>query len=99
MERKKLFGNKKDTHWGYFKPAYLSEYEVPHFFEKQLKKVGEKIENDDDWWLEYIITNVEVNYEQADKDYSFSSLASNLTAEDFLEYCKDHMITSVIITT
>jgi len=98
MERKKLFGIKKDTYWGYLKPAYLSEYAVPDFFERKLQKVGEKIQNNDDWYLEYTITNVEVNYKNADKSYSFSGLASTLTAEDFLEYCKDHMITSVIIS-
>jgi len=98
MERKKLFGVRKTTDWGYFKPAYLSELFPEIFFKNQLKKVGDKVENSDDWYLEYTITNVEINCKQADDSYTFSELSQSLSAEHFLEYCKDHMVTSVIIT-
>jgi len=99
LARKKLFGTRKDSYWGYIKPAYVDELIVSDFFRNQLKDVGDKHQNGDDWYLDYTITEVEVRYKIADELYSFSGLSSNLSAGDFLEYCKDHMITSVIITT
>jgi len=57
----------------------------------------------DEWgaWIstEWKVISSELKYRNLDQFYTFNQLSSHLCADEFLQYCKDHNISSININT
>lgn len=97
-ERNGLFRKKfKTIIRGIGKIAYCLEAGIPEKYKNYPELSCEKVSEWDSIW-DWDVISREVKYYFVDDKYAFADLAKKMVAEDFLEYCKDRMVTSVVIT-